>query len=120
MGYLNVLLKYEWELVKSPAGAYQWLAKDAAEEDMVVDAHDPSKKHLPMNDHGGPFSSLRPDLRADRAALPTEPRGIRGRLRQGVVQADASRYGPPIALSRAGAPAEELICKTRCPRSIMS
>lgn len=48
MGYLKVLFKYEWELVKSPAGAYQWLAKDVAEEDMVVDAHDPSKKHRPM------------------------------------------------------------------------
>ena len=48
MGYLNVLFKYEWELVKSPAGAHQWLAKDVAEEDMVVDAHDPSRKHRPM------------------------------------------------------------------------
>ncbi|MBP1745090.1 MAG: catalase/peroxidase [Firmicutes bacterium] len=48
MGYLNVLFKYEFELIKSPAGANQWLAKDVAEEDMVVDAHDPSKKHRPM------------------------------------------------------------------------
>jgi len=48
MGYLNSLFKYEWELVKSPAGANQWLAKDVAEEDLVVDAHDPSKKHRPM------------------------------------------------------------------------
>jgi len=48
VGYLRVLFKYEWELVKSPAGAHQWLAKDVAEEDMVVDAHDPSKKHRPM------------------------------------------------------------------------
>ena len=48
MGYLKVLFKYEWELVKSPAGAHQWLAKDVAEEDMVVDAHNPSKKHRPM------------------------------------------------------------------------
>jgi catalase-peroxidase len=48
MGYLNTMFKYEWELVKSPAGAHQWLAKDVAEEDMVVDAHDPSKKHRPM------------------------------------------------------------------------
>jgi catalase-peroxidase len=48
MGYLKVLFKYEWELVKSPAGAHQWLAKDVAEEDMVIDAHDPSKKHRPM------------------------------------------------------------------------
>ncbi len=40
-GYLNILFKYEWELVKSPAGANQWLAKDVAEEDMIVDAHNP-------------------------------------------------------------------------------
>jgi len=48
MGYLKVMFKYEWELIKSPAGAHQWLAKDVAEEDMVIDAHDPSKKHRPM------------------------------------------------------------------------
>ncbi|MBN1512025.1 MAG: catalase-peroxidase, partial [Phycisphaerae bacterium] len=48
MGYLQVLFKYDWELVRSPAGAYQWLAKDVSEENMVVDAHDPSKKHRPM------------------------------------------------------------------------
>ncbi|MHC4551858.1 MAG: catalase/peroxidase HPI [Planctomycetota bacterium] len=48
MGYLNILFKYEWELVKSAAGAQQWIAKDVAEDDMIVDAHDPSKKHPPM------------------------------------------------------------------------
>ena len=48
MGYLNILFKYEWELVKSPAGANQWLAKDVADEDMIVDAHDPSKRNRPM------------------------------------------------------------------------
>ena len=48
MGYLKVLFKYEWELVKSPAGAHQWLAKDVDDEDMVEDAHDSSKKHRPM------------------------------------------------------------------------
>ncbi len=48
MGYLRVLFKYEWELLKSPAGAYIWLSKDTAEEDMIADAHDPSKKHRPM------------------------------------------------------------------------
>ncbi len=48
MGYLKVLFKYEWELLKSPAGAYIWLAKDVDDEDMVVDAHDPAKKNRPM------------------------------------------------------------------------
>ncbi len=48
MGYLKVLFKYEWELLKSPAGAYMWLAKDVDDEDMVVDAHNPSVKKRPM------------------------------------------------------------------------
>jgi catalase-peroxidase len=48
MGYLKVLFKYEWELVKSPAGANQWLAKNVDDEDMVIDAHDPAKNHRPM------------------------------------------------------------------------
>lgn len=47
-GYLKVLFKYEWELVKSPAGAHQWHAKDVDDEDMIPDAHDPSIKHVPM------------------------------------------------------------------------
>ncbi len=48
MGYLTIMFKYDWELVKSPAGAYQWLAKDVEEQDMIVDAHDPTKKYRPM------------------------------------------------------------------------
>ncbi len=46
--FLRVLFKYEWNLVKSPAGAWQWEAVDPDPEDMVPDAHDPSKKHKPM------------------------------------------------------------------------
>ena len=48
MGYFDILFGYEWELVKSPAGAQQWLAKDVKEEHMILDAHNPSKKHRPM------------------------------------------------------------------------
>jgi catalase-peroxidase len=48
MGYFRMLFSYEWEKVKSPAGAWQWLAKDVADADMIPDAHDPSKKHRPM------------------------------------------------------------------------
>ena len=48
MGYFNTLFGYEWELVKSPAGAQQWVPKDVKPEDMIPDAHDPTKKHAPM------------------------------------------------------------------------
>lgn len=48
MGYLETLFKYDWDLVKSPAGAYQWIPTDPSAATTVEDAHDPDKKHAPM------------------------------------------------------------------------
>jgi catalase-peroxidase len=45
--FLDNLFGYEWELTKSPAGAYQWKPKDGAGAGTVPDAHDPSKRHAP-------------------------------------------------------------------------
>lgn len=47
-GYFDNLLGYEWELTKSPAGAWQWKPKDPAASGTVPDAHDPKKSHAPM------------------------------------------------------------------------
>ncbi len=46
--YFDNLFGYEWELEKSPAGAWQWRPTNGAAEGTVPDAHDPSKKHAPM------------------------------------------------------------------------
>jgi len=46
--YLKNLFEYEWELTKSPAGAYQWKPKGDAAAGTVPDAHDPNKSHQPM------------------------------------------------------------------------
>ena len=48
MGYLELLFKYEWELKKSPAGAWQWHPIDCAEEDMVPQVDGSDVKVLPM------------------------------------------------------------------------
>src|SRR5512145_2666293 len=48
MGYLDMLFSYEWELVKSSAGAQQWSPKNCKPEHMIPNAHDPSRKHPPM------------------------------------------------------------------------
>ena len=48
MGYLELLFKYEWELKKSPAGAWQWHPIDCAEEDMVSQVDGSDVKVLPM------------------------------------------------------------------------
>ncbi|MEU4311677.1 catalase/peroxidase HPI [Nocardia sp. NPDC024068] len=44
--FFEILFGYEWELTKSPAGANQWVAKDA--EEIIPDAHDPAKRKKPM------------------------------------------------------------------------
>ena len=46
--YLETLFGYDWDLVKSPADAWQWVPTDPAAADAVPDAHDPSKKHAPI------------------------------------------------------------------------
>jgi catalase-peroxidase len=43
-GYFDMLFGYEWELTKSPAGAWQWTPKDVADKDLAPDAEDPSKR----------------------------------------------------------------------------
>ncbi|MEY3252089.1 MAG: catalase/peroxidase, partial [Pseudomonadota bacterium] len=47
-GYFETLFGYEWELVKSPAGAHQWRAVNCKPEHLIPDAHEPGKKHPPM------------------------------------------------------------------------
>ena len=46
--FFETLFGYEWDLTKSPAGAYQWVPTDPGAADTVPDAHDPSKKHTPV------------------------------------------------------------------------
>ena len=46
--FFDVLFKYDWDLVKSPAGAWQWIPTDPDAANEVPDAHDPSKKHAPI------------------------------------------------------------------------
>jgi catalase-peroxidase len=47
-GYFDMLFGFDWHLVKSPAGAWQWQPTDPAAATLVPDAHDPSRRHAPM------------------------------------------------------------------------
>jgi catalase-peroxidase len=44
MGYFDMLFGYDWDLVKSPAGAWQWVPVNPQEEDLAPAAHDPAKR----------------------------------------------------------------------------
>ena len=47
-GFLENLYKYDWDLTKSPAGAWQWVPTNPEAQGTVPDAHDPSKRHAPV------------------------------------------------------------------------
>ncbi|HYW50235.1 MAG TPA: catalase/peroxidase HPI, partial [Gemmatimonadaceae bacterium] len=47
-GYFDTLFGFEWELTKSPAGAWQWTPTDKSAATLVPDAHDPARRHAPM------------------------------------------------------------------------
>ncbi|MEY2967198.1 MAG: hypothetical protein RLY50_1248, partial [Actinomycetota bacterium] len=62
-GYFELLFKYDWELVKSPAGANQWQPIGIAEEDMPVDVEDPSIRVMPMMTDADMACKIDPEFR---------------------------------------------------------
>jgi len=62
-GYFHLLLNYEWELTKSPAGAWQWKPIDIKEEDMPVDVEDPSIRCMPMMTDADMAMKMDPEYR---------------------------------------------------------
>ena len=75
-GYFDMLLKHEWKLVKSPAGAWQYEPVDIKPEDMPVDVEDPSIRRMPMMTDADMALKMDPEYRKiaerfhkDQAAL---------------------------------------------------
>ncbi len=62
-GYFHLLLNYEWELKKSPAGAWQWEPINIKEEDKPVDVEDPSIRHNPIMTDADMAMKMDPEYR---------------------------------------------------------
>ena len=62
-GYFDMLLNHEWELRKSPAGAWQWAPVDIKPEDMPVDVEDPTIRCMPMMTDADMAMKMDPDYR---------------------------------------------------------
>jgi len=62
-GYFDLLLNHEWELQKSPAGAWQWQPVDIKEEDMPVDVEDPSIRKMPIMTDADMAMKMDPEYR---------------------------------------------------------
>ena len=117
MGYFDMLFGYDWDLVKSPAGAWQWVPVNPDEKDLAPAAHDPSKRVTTIMTTADMAMRMDPIYAADREAVPREPGRVRRRLRPGLVQADPPRHGAPLALSRPGGPGGRADLARPGPRS---
>jgi catalase-peroxidase len=102
MGYFDMLFNYDWNLVKSPAGAWQWVPVGVDESHMApVRARFLQARPTIMTTRR-PCPADGSGVSQDRQALPRTPGGVCGRLRPRVVQADSPRHGTARALSRPG------------------
>jgi catalase-peroxidase len=115
LGYLRILFKYEWELVKSPAGAQQWLAKDVAESDMIVDAHDPSKKHRPMMTTADLSLRFDPIYEPIARRFLKNPAGLADAFARAWFKLTHRDMGPKVRYLGPEVPAEDLIWQDPVP-----
>jgi len=115
MGYLKVLFKYEWELVKSPAGAHQWLARDVEDEDMVLDAHDPSKKRRPMMTTADLSLRFDPIYEPISRRFLEDPDGFADAFARAWFKLTHRDMGPKVRYLGPEVPAEDLIWQDPIP-----
>ncbi|WP_164658428.1 catalase/peroxidase HPI [Tropicibacter sp. Alg240-R139] len=114
-GYFDVLFGYEWELVKSPAGAQQWQAKDVAAEHMVVDAHDPSKNHAPMMTTADMSLRMHPDLEPISRRFHENPDQFADAFARAWFKLTHRDMGPRSLYLGDDVPAEELLWQDNVP-----
>ena len=88
----------------SPAGAQQWQPINQKEEDMAPAAWDPNIKVPTMMTTADMALKMRSRVPRDQREVPQRPRGVQGRLRPRLVQADPPRHGPQGPLPRPGSP----------------
>ena len=115
MGYFKVLFKYDWDLVRSPAGAQQWRARDVAAEDMVVDAHNPSVFHAPMMTTADMAMRMDPIYGPISRAFQADPDAFADAFARAWFKLTHRDMGPIVRYLGAEVPSEELIWQDPIP-----
>jgi catalase-peroxidase len=114
-GYFDMLFGYEWELVKSPAGAHQWMAKNCRPEHMIPDAHDPSKKHPPMMTTADLSLRFDPAYEKISRRFHEDPRAFADAFARAWFKLTHRDMGPRARYLGPEVPAEELIWQDPIP-----
>lgn len=113
--YFHLLLNYEWELKKSPAGAWQWEPINCKEEDKPVDAHNPNVKHNPIMTDADMAMKMDPEYRKISEKFYNDPEYFRETFARAWFKLTHRDLGPKSRYLGADVPSEDLIWQDPVP-----
>ncbi|RUO69556.1 catalase/peroxidase HPI [Idiomarina ramblicola] len=115
-GYFYLLFNYEWELKKSPAGAWQWEPIDIKEEDKPVDVEDPSIRHNPIMTDADMAMKMDPDYRKIAEKFYKDPEYFADVFARAWFKLTHRDLGPKDRYLGADVPQEDLIWQDPIPK----
>ncbi|MCC5995713.1 MAG: catalase/peroxidase HPI [Oceanicaulis sp.] len=115
MGYFKLLFGYEWEVKKSPAGASQWQPVNIKEEDMPVDATDPSVRRMPIMTDADMAMKMDPTYRAICEKFMADPAYFDDCFARAWFKLTHRDMGPRTRYIGPEAPTEDLIWQDPVP-----
>ena len=115
MGFFEMLFGHEWELKKSPAGAWQWEPVDIKEEDKPLDASDPSKRHNPMMTDADMAMKVDPIYNAICQKFMADPEYFKDTFARAWFKLTHRDMGPKVRYIGPDVPSEDLIWQDPVP-----
>ncbi|TCK28689.1 catalase-peroxidase [Ancylobacter aquaticus] len=115
MGFFDMLFGHEWELRKSPAGAFQWEPIDIKEEDKPVDASDPSIRHSPMMTDADMAMKVDPIYNAICQKFMADPEYFKDTFARAWFKLTHRDMGPKVRYIGPDVPGEDLIWQDPVP-----
>ena len=114
-GYFDMLLNHEWELKKSPAGAWQWEPVDISEDDRPVDSEDPSVRHNPVMTDADMAMKMDPEYRKISQRFHADPAYFDDVFARAWFKLTHRDMGPKARYIGPDVPAEDLIWQDPVP-----
>ncbi len=114
-GYFYLLLEHEWELKKSPAGAWQWEPVDIKEEDKPVDVEDPSIRYNPIMTDADMAMKMDPEYRKISERFYKDPEAFSDAFARAWFKLTHRDMGPKARYIGPDVPEEDLIWQDPVP-----
>jgi len=114
-GYFQLLLNYDWELKKSPAGAWQWEPVDIKEEDKPVDVEDPSIRYNPIMTDADMAMKMDPEYRKISERFYKDPEYFSEVFARAWFKLTHRDMGPKVRYIGPDVPQEDLIWQDPVP-----